>query len=213
MPLSINPQWPQIALYAAGAAVVLILLFNLPYVGRMLRSLFSFALLAFCLFLLMQQAPFEPTLARIAARLGIDGQQVSGNEVRIRMSPDGHFWARADINGISRRMLIDSGATVTTLSEATARRASVERGSGLLPIVMRTANGIVPAETGTVDRIALGGVEARRLKVAISPAIGDMDVLGMNFLSQLASWRVEGRTLIMTPRMEGSGQPRSRSSP
>ncbi|WP_460988275.1 hypothetical protein [Sphingobium sp. TomTYG75] len=46
----------------------------------------------------------------------------------------------------------------------------------------------------------LGGIEAHGLKVAISPAIGNIDVLGMNFLSQLASWRVEGRTMILVPR-------------
>src|SRR3546814_2940963 len=45
----------------------------------------------------------------------------------------------------------------------------------------------------------LGGITARDLKVVISPALGDIDVLGMNFLSQLASWRVEGRTLILVP--------------
>ncbi|UXC91427.1 retroviral-like aspartic protease family protein [Sphingobium sp. RSMS] len=199
MPVSINPEWQQMAMYAVGGAILLILLFNIPYIGRLLRSLFSFALLAFCLFLLIQQAPFDPGLARITSRLGIDGQQVRGREVHVRMSPDGHFWARAEMNGVERRLLIDSGATVTTISEATARLASVERGSGLLPIVMRTANGIVPAETGTIERMVLGGIEAHGLKVAISPAIGNIDVLGMNFLSQLASWRVEGRTLIMVP--------------
>lgn len=199
MPVSINPEWQQMAMYAVGGAILLILLFNIPYIGRLLRSLFSFALLAFCLFLLIQQAPFDPGLARITSRLGIDGQQVRGREFHVRMSPDGHFWARAEMNGVERRLLIDSGATVTTISEATARLASVERGSGLLPIVMRTANGIVPAETGTIERMVLGGIEAHGLKVAISPAIGNIDVLGMNFLSQLASWRVEGRTLIMVP--------------
>ena len=200
MPVSINPEWQQMVMYAVGGAILLILLFNIPYIGRLLRSLFSFTLLAFCLFLLIQQAPFDPGLAQITTRLGIDGQQVRGREVHVRISPDGHFWARAEINGVERRLLIDSGATVTTISEATARLASVERGSGLLPIVMRTANGIVPAETGTIERIVLGGIEAHGLKVAISPAIGNIDVLGMNFLSQLASWRVEGRTMILVPR-------------
>ena len=202
MPISIHPEWQQMALYAGGAALLLILLFNMPYVGRVLRSLFSFALLAFCLFLLIQQAPFEPGLAQITSKLGIDRQEVSGNEVRIRMSPDGHFWARANINGVESRMLVDSGATVTTLSEDTAQRASVDRGSGLLPVVMQTANGVVRADTGSIDRITLGGLEARNLKVAISPAMGNVDVLGMNFLSQLASKRVEGRTLIMVPKDE-----------
>ena len=37
----------------------------------------------------------------------------------------------------------------------------------------------------------------------ISPALGTIDILGMNFLSQLASWRVEDRTLILVPRAAG----------
>lgn len=207
MPITINPEWQQLGLYAAGAALLLILLFNIPFVGRIIRSLFSFALLVFCLFLLFQQAPFDPTLARLTARLGLDQQEVKGEEVRIRMSPDGHFWAQVAINGVERRMLVDSGATVTALSQRTAELASIDRSAGLLPVMMRTANGIVQAETGTVDRLSLGGIEARNLKVVVSPALGPVDILGMNFLSQLASWRVEGRTLILTPRgTAGTGE-------
>lgn len=56
------------------------------------------------------------------------------------------------------------------------------------------------ADAGTVDRLAIGGIEAKRLKVVIAPGLGDTDVLGMNFLSELQSWRVEGRTLILTPK-------------
>lgn len=198
MPISITPEWQQLALYAGGGALLLILLFNIPYVGRVLRTLFSFALLAVCLFLLLQQAPYDPTLARLAASIGLDTQEVTGEEVRIRMSRDGHFWALANINGVERRMLVDSGATITALTEETAQLAGVERGSGLLPIVMRTASGTVRAAPGTVDRLDLGGIEARKLKVVITPALG-MDILGMNFLSQLGSWRVEQRTLILVP--------------
>lgn len=201
MPITTNPEWQQLALYSVGAALLLILLFNLPYVGRILRSLFSFALLAFCLFVLFQQAPFDPNLAQLSARLGLDGQSVVGNEVRIRMARDGHFWAQASINGIERRMLVDSGATVTALSQMTADLASVERGVGLLPVIMRTANGTVQAETATVEQLGLGSIEARNLNVVVSPALGNVDVLGMNFLSQLASWRVENRVLILVPKI------------
>ncbi|WP_264587600.1 TIGR02281 family clan AA aspartic protease [Sphingobium sp. B2D3B] len=199
MPMTTNPEWLHLALYAGGAALILILIFKIPYVGRALRALFSFALLAFALFVLFQQAPFDPSLSRFSSRLGIDSQQVVGDEVRIRMSPDGHFWATAQINGIDRRMLIDSGATVTALSTGTADLAGVPRGASLLPVVLQTANGTVQAETGTVERLGIGPLTAQNLKVVISPALGDMDVLGMNFLSQLASWRVEERTLILVP--------------
>jgi aspartyl protease family protein len=202
MPITINPEWQQLAVYAVGAALLLVLLFNIPYVGRIFRALFSFAILAFCLFTLFQHAPFDPNLARLTERLGIDGQQVSGDEVRIRLSSDGHFWARAKVNGIERLMLIDS---VTALSTETARRALVEEQACLFPVLLRTANGSVRASTGNVERLELGGIEARDLKVVISPALGRIDILGMNFLSELASWRVEGRTLILVPR-EGGGE-------
>jgi len=197
--LSLDLPWQTLAIYAAGAALILFILFKIPYVGRIFRALFSFALLAFGIFLLLQQAPFDPNLSRITASLGLDKQEVVGSEVRIPMSGDGHFWAEVQINGERRRMLVDSGATVTALSVATARAADIEADETLVPMLMKTANGTVRADAGTVASLRIGSIEARKLKVVISPGLGDTDVLGMNFLSELASWRVEGRTLILAP--------------
>lgn len=205
MPISTDLEWQQLALYAFGAALVLFLLFRIPYVGRVLRALFSLALLTFAIFLLFQQAPYDPNLSRVASFLGLDRQEVSGREVRIQMAADGHFWALARINGVERRMLVDSGATITALSEETARLASVEHDASLTPIILRTANGSVRAETGTVERLGLGAIEARNLKVVVSPSLGEVDILGMNFLSRLQSWRVEGRTLILVPEGASGG--------
>jgi len=199
MPISTDLEWQQLALYVFGGALLLFLLFRIPYVGRILRALFSLALLTFAIFLLFQQAPYDPNLGRVASFLGLDRQEVTGREVRIQMAADGHFWARVRINGVERRMLVDSGATITALSEETARLASVEPGESLMPVILRTANGAVRAETGTVERLGLGGIEARNLKVVVSPSLGEVDILGMNFLSRLQSWRVEGRTLILVP--------------
>ncbi|MET1111189.1 MAG: TIGR02281 family clan AA aspartic protease [Allosphingosinicella sp.] len=201
------PDWPQIALYALGGALLVMLLFRLPIVGRLLRFAFSLALLAFLLFILIQQAPYQPQLGRVAERLGLDPQVVAGREVRIRMAADGHFWASATLNGVKRRMLIDSGATVTAISEATAAAAGVKGNAGPVPVVLRTANGMAPARTGSVEELRLGNIVARDLKVVVSPAFGDLDVIGMNFLSKLASWRVEGRTLVLVPHRPQSERP------
>jgi aspartyl protease family protein len=62
----------------------------------------------------------------------------------------------------------------------------------------------VRADAGTLDRLTVGLIEARALKVVIAPGLGNTDVLGMNFLSALKSWRVEDRTLILVP--EGDTQ-------
>lgn len=200
--LASNHSGETLAIYAVGAALILVILFKIPYVGRVLRALFSFALLAFGIFLVLQQAPFDPNLSRIAASLGLDRQQVMGNEVRIPMGRDGHFWAEVEVNGTKRRMLVDSGATVTALSPATASAAGVEADATLVPLIMRTANGTVRANAGTVEKLTIGDIEARNLKVVISPGLGDTDVLGMNFLSELAAWRVEGQILILEPKSE-----------
>jgi len=199
MPTTTAPDWMQLAIYAVVAAVVIMLLQRLPYVGRFIRALFSFVVLAFLIFLLMQHAPFEPTLGRIAGSLGLDRQRIVGDEVRIRMSRDGHFWANVRVNGVERRMLIDSGATITALSDETAAAARIKRDSDLVPVMLRTANGLTSARPGTVEELQVGSITATDLKVVTSPALGGFDVLGMNFLSRLASWRVEGQTLVLVP--------------
>lgn len=199
MPVSTPPEWQHIAFYAIVAAVVIIALQRLPVVGRLFRVLVSVALLAFLLFIVIEQAPYQPALSRLTDKLGLDRQEVVGKELRVPMAPDGHFWVRATINGVSRRMLIDSGATVTALSAGTAHAARVDTGLGLVPVVLRTANGAAPAETGTIDELRAGNIVARDLNVVTSPGLGDLDVLGMNFLSKLQGWRVEGRTLVLVP--------------
>ncbi len=199
MPVTTGPEWQTLALYAAGIALLVFLLQRIPVVGRFIRFAVSFALFAFLIFMLMQQAPYQPTLARFTESLGIDDQRVVGDELRVRMSGDGHFWVNASINGVRRRMLIDSGATITAISADTAREASVETGTGLSPVILKTANGMAPAQTGAIDELRVGNILARNLKIVSAPGLGDIDVIGMNFLSQLQSWRVEGRTLVLVP--------------
>src|SRR5438105_13457548 len=114
MPIATNPDWLQVALIALGAFVLFFLLFRIPYVVRVLRAVVTLGLAVLAVILLLQQAPYDPNLARFIAWLGLDDQQVNGgSEVRIPMARDGHFWARVSLNGVERRMLVDSGATLT----------------------------------------------------------------------------------------------------
>ena len=198
MPTTV-PEWQHLALYAVAAALIIMLLQRIPVVGRVIRFVVSLGLLAFLIFVLLQQAPYQPELARLTEKLGIDDQKVSGGELRVRMSSDGHFWVTASINGVKRRMLIDSGATVTAISAETAREAQIDTGTGLSPVILRTANGAAPAQTGAIAELRVGNIIARNLRVVTSPGLGNLDVLGMNFLSKLESWRVEGRTLVLVP--------------
>jgi len=127
-------------------------------------------------------------------------QRASGGETRIMMASDGHFWADVSVNGVSRRMLIDSGATTTALSVATAKAAGLDTEESPFPVLIETANGTASARTATAKHVVVGNVSVDDLGVTVTPASGELDLLGMNFLSRLASWRVEGRTLVLVPK-------------
>ncbi|MCI1143384.1 TIGR02281 family clan AA aspartic protease [Sphingomonas sp. WKB10] len=194
---------------SGGQAVIYLLLLILPIsaliarrvpVLRVVLSLVSWAVIAgLLLVVITERERFDPYLQYVTRLLKLDDQNVVGEETRIRMSADGHFWAKVTIDGVNRRMLVDSGATLTALSTATAAAASLDVRDSLIPIVLNTANGRIQARSATVRDLKLGDIVARDLPVVVSPAFGDTDVLGMNFLSKLKSWRVEGNTLILVP--------------
>ena len=121
-----------------------------------------------------------------------------GSELRIRKAMDGHFWVNGELNGHKVRFLVDSGATVTSISSATARLADIEPGNGL-PAMVQTANGVVPVQRARAGRLKVGTIERRNLAVHVSEAFGPMNVLGMNFLSSLSAWGVEGQWLVLKP--------------
>ncbi len=158
-----------------------------------------FAIFAILLILVGQLERFRPLWDGARDALTGEQQTVQGSIVRIPMAADGHFWADVRLNGVARRMLIDSGATSTALTGATARAAGVTTDDFAPDTTIETANGAVVAKRGVVSRLQLGGIAARDLPVVTADAFGETDVIGMNFLSRLNSWRVERRTLILEP--------------
>ena len=126
-------------------------------------------------------------------------QQVQGTAMRIQMAEDGHFWANAHVNGRAMRFMIDSGATTTAMSRDAATAAGITIDESGFPVSIETANGTVEARRARIERMTLGSIRAEDLAVVVAGEFGDTSVLGMNFLSKLESWRVEGRFLILQP--------------
>jgi len=58
----------------------------------------------------------------------------------------------------------------------------------------------VLARTSSIGKLVLGPITATDLRVVVAEQFGSLDVLGMNFLSRLRSWRVENEMLILEPR-------------
>ena len=141
---------------------------------------------------------FRDDLGFIAQRLKTEATGepiVAGREVRIPMAIDGHFWVEGAINGTPVKFLVDSGATVTTIDRATATRAGATVADARDQIV-RTGNGLIRVARGRADRLEIAAIERDNVGLHIIDG-EEINVLGMNFLSTLTRWSVEGRWLIL----------------
>ena len=119
-----------------------------------------------------------------------------GEELRIPMADDGHFWVEASVNGQEAPFLVDSGASVTTISRATANAAGIE--SDMRIALVETANGTVQMKRARAGRFSVGSIQREDFSVQVNDH-DNSNVLGMNFLSSLRGWRVEGNYLVLQP--------------
>ncbi|MCB2079971.1 MAG: TIGR02281 family clan AA aspartic protease [Novosphingobium sp.] len=172
---------------------------SLPKLGGLLRGLGNLGLVGALLLTIVQVARFTTGNDLNLPQVGMPSQIVEGRETRIDMSRDGHFWLQASVNGEPRHFLVDTGATLTAISQETAIAAQVPERALRQTMRMRTANGTVSAELTSIGELRFGNIVARDLDAVVAPGLGDTNVLGMNFLSRLSSWRVEGKTLILVP--------------
>jgi aspartyl protease family protein len=117
-----------------------------------------------------------------------------GGTLRIPVADDGHFWVEAKVNGHALRFMVDSGASITTISREAAAAAGVP--SDGRRTVVNTANGPVSAIQADADRLEVGLIERTDFPVDINEH-DHTNLLGMNFLSSLKSWRVEGNYLVL----------------
>ncbi|MFX8195627.1 retropepsin-like aspartic protease, partial [Acinetobacter baumannii] len=74
-------------------------------------------------------------------------------------------------------MLIDSGATVTSISEATARAAGIDPSSDKFGTIIDTAGGPALVRRATLPRLDLGPIVARDLDIQIGRNFGDTEVI------------------------------------
>jgi aspartyl protease family protein len=111
------------------------------------------------------------------------------------MAIDGHFWVDAKVNGRDVKFLVDSGATTTTIDRDTAQAAGIQI-SARRDQYVRTGNGIVRVASGRADELTVGGITRHGVALQIADN-DDLSVLGMNYLSSLSRWSVEGRWLVL----------------
>lgn len=142
---------------------------------------------------------FGAAWQRVRLALDPQGGAVQGDTFRIPMDEDGHFRVRALLGNHQASFLIDSGATTTAISRLTAEQAGIPVDEGGFGVAINTANGTIMARRIVIPRIEIGPIVREDFRAITAAEFGNTNVLGMNFLSSLSSWGVEGRTLVLKP--------------
>jgi aspartyl protease family protein len=143
---------------------------------------------------------FQAIWERVKADLaGTAGQTVSGEAIELKRQDGGHYWLQVEINGNPVKFMIDSGATTTAMNAATATETGVDVDTSGYPVMIETANGTVTAKRGVVQSMEIGSHKLADHNVVVSESFGETNVLGMNFLDGMKSWKVEGNIMTLQP--------------
>lgn len=194
---------------AAAALFGLYVLFLLTNyrgrVGQALRHFVAWVAIAAGLVALYAYRDELSGLAyRVAGELAPPGQTVTvdapGGEraVRVRRRPDGHFIARAEVNGANIGMLVDTGASSVVLKPADAEKAGINTRSLTYTVPVQTANGTAYAASVRLRSISIGAIRLTDVEALVAkPGTLRESLLGMTFLRRLRSYEFSGDFLTL----------------
>ena len=186
-----------------GVVCIVLLLSSLAArrlpLGYVAKAAFAWIAIFAALFAIFSfRFEFKAVWERVRADIsGTAGQSVSGEEITIRRQDDGHYWLQVDVNGKPVRFMVDSGATITAVNGNTARETGIEVDADGYPVFLSTANGRVTAQRGIIQSLNIGTHEIGQHNVVVSESFGDTNVLGMNFLDSMQSWKVEANVMTL----------------
>lgn len=137
------------------------------------------------------------TLTLSQAIGGTYGAAPEKTEVRLPRVQHGHYMANGNINGLSVRFLVDTGASFIAFNSIEARRLGINyREDGRLSSV-RTASGNAPAYEVMLPKVTVGAITLLNVNaVVLEGASPQQILLGNSFLSRV-NMRIENSIMIL----------------
>jgi aspartyl protease family protein len=133
------------------------------------------------------------------ARLGDAAAGPAGaREIVIPVGQNGHFFAAGSINGQAVRFMVDTGATLVSLSRAEATRLGLDL-RGARQVLTQTAAGVAPGQVLSLQRVRIGEVEIYNVQALVSEAPMPFILLGNSYLERF-QWRRDNDVMRLERR-------------
>lgn|GEM_PF-745172 len=121
---------------------------------------------------------------------------------RIELPPDrgGQYHADVEIEGRTVPMLVDTGATLVSLTAADAARLGLSPAPADYTANVLTANGQAKAAPVTLREVRVGNLLVRNVAALVLPqGINGTSLLGMSFLQRLGGFEIASGNLVLRP--------------
>lgn len=116
---------------------------------------------------------------------------------RISVAADGHYWADADIQGCTVKVLIDTGATVVALTREDARKLGFDLAPEEFNRPVQTASGPTQAATVRLRHVSVAGVRIADVEALVVRDGLTHSLLGMSYLGRLSKFEATPRELTL----------------
>jgi aspartyl protease family protein len=130
-----------------------------------------------------------------AARAAEVGSAV--NTLVYPANEQGHVILEAAVNGASVRLLVDTGASLVTLTQADARAAGISSGELVFNHRASTANGPARMAAVRLREIRIGQLSIYDVPAAVMEHL-NISLLGMSFLGRLQSYEMRDGKLTIS---------------
>lgn len=121
-----------------------------------------------------------------------------GGTVTITRRAGGEFQVRGSVNGRTQSFVFDTGASTVVLTAENAAALGLTPKDSEYSVRVSTANGTTVAAPVFLDSISVGDITVKRVSALVSrPGALFNNLLGMSFLSRLASYEVRGDRLVL----------------
>jgi aspartyl protease family protein len=125
------------------------------------------------------------------------GLQTTPNSVTFPVASDGHFYIRAQVNGVLLIFLADTGASDIVLSPDDAQRLGINLQTLRFDRIYETANGTVRGSMTTLNDFKVQGIHLQNIRASINGATMSNSLLGMTFFNRLQGYEVKEDKLTL----------------
>lgn len=119
----------------------------------------------------------------------------TGNKVVLSAGDGGHFFTLGQINGHTVQLLLDTGASMVSLSVIEAERVGLNYKAGQA-VQMSTANGVVPGWRLKLASVRIGDVTVYDVDAIVSAGAMPYVLLGNSFLGRFQMTQDNGQMIL-----------------